>query len=186
MDLDYSKETPEDIRLLDFIKAVLALKEVRRQGWIDVGVPDSESVADHTFGTSMIAMIISDKAGCNTERVLKMALLHDIAEVIIGDITPDTMPPDEKRKLESKAMEKILDKLPDMMQDSYKAMWHEYVDCRTDEAILVHNADKLDMAIQVKKYESQMTSASLAAFLKSAKDGIVDDNPELLIREVRL
>ena len=172
--------------MLDFIKAVLDLKEVRRQGWVDAGIDGAESVADHTFGTSMITMILSDKAGCNTERALKMALLHDMAEAVTGDIVPGTMPPDKKREQENRVINEILGRLPDMMQDTYKEVWREYAECQTEEAILVHNADRLDMAIQAKRYGPQMTSALLAEFLKSAKDGIIDSNPELLMREVRL
>lgn len=186
MDPDYWKATHGSIRLLEFIKAVLDLKEVRRQGWANVGILDAESVADHTFGTSMITMILSDRAGCNTERALKMALLHDMAEAVTGDIVSGTMPSDEKREQESKVINEMLGRLPDTIQDEYKAVWREYIDCQTDEAILVHNADRLDMAIQAKRYGPQMTSASLAKFLKSAKDGIIDTHPELLMREVRL
>ena len=185
-DPDCWKGTHEGIRLLDFINAVLDLKEVRRQGWINVGIPDAESVADHTFSTSMITMILSDKAGCDTERAMKMAMLHDMAESVTGDIIPGVMPSEKKRAQESKVIDQMISRLPDAMRESYRAIWREYVDCQTDEAILVHNADKLDMAIQAKRYGTLMAPDALASFLKSAKDAIIDSNPKLLIDEVRL
>ena len=68
--------------LFDFFYIVSELKKVQRKGWHDkVGITHPESVADHSYGTAIMAMIFSDNSGSlNTERIMKMALLHDLAE----------------------------------------------------------------------------------------------------------
>ena len=65
------------------------LKTVKRKGWvIRSKVKEVESVADHSYAATSIAMIISDLVGTNTEKVMKMMLIHDLPEGIIGDLVP--------------------------------------------------------------------------------------------------
>jgi putative hydrolase of HD superfamily len=69
-----------------FFRSVLELKSIRRAGWVlKVQVEDAESVADHTFSMATIAMLLSDMLGLDTHKVIKMVLMHDLAESIVGD-----------------------------------------------------------------------------------------------------
>ena len=81
----------------DFFQKVLELKNVPRRGWKEkLGIDNPESVADHSYSTTVISMILSDMEGLNSEKIIRMALLHDLAESIIGDITPDHITKSEK------------------------------------------------------------------------------------------
>ena len=81
----------------EFFKITTNLKKIPRKGWTTkLGISSPESVADHTFSMSTIAMVLADLQKLNTEKVLKMSLLHDIAESITGDLTPDDISKDEK------------------------------------------------------------------------------------------
>ena len=72
-----------------FFHSILHLKSVRRAGWVSkVKVENAESVADHTFSMATMAMLLSDMLGFNTQRVIKMVLIHDLAESIVGDYMP--------------------------------------------------------------------------------------------------
>ena len=65
----------------DFFQKVLELKNIPRQGWKEkLGINNPESVADHSYSTSVISMILSDLEGLNSEKIIRMALLHDLAE----------------------------------------------------------------------------------------------------------
>ncbi|MBI5859248.1 MAG: HD domain-containing protein, partial [Nitrosarchaeum sp.] len=76
--------------ILDFFNTSANLKKIPRQGWIDkLSIDNPESVADHTFSMAMMGMIFSDLENYDTEKILKMILLHDLAESITGDITPE-------------------------------------------------------------------------------------------------
>jgi len=80
-----------------FFQKVLELKNVPRQGWKEkLGIINPESVAEHSYSTAVISMILSDLEGLNTEKIIKMSLLHDLAESIIGDIIPDNIAKNEK------------------------------------------------------------------------------------------
>lgn len=138
---------------MDLANAALDLKEIYRSGWIKAGVKEGETVAEHSYSASIIAMALSDMEGLDTERVVKMSLLHDIAEGIVGDITPDQMPRNEKKKHTQKAMDDILERLPKKIHSQYKDIWNEYVEAKTPESVLVHDADKIDMFMESKRYK---------------------------------
>lgn len=159
--------------ILDFFNIVANLKKIPRQGWIEkAGIHNPESVADHTYSLTVMAMILSELNHLDSGKTIKMSLLHDLAESITGDITPDTMPKNEKTVLENDAMNKILKKLPDNLQEKYQTIWREYQDNQTKEAQLVHDLDKVEMALQAKIYSKDMSSTALKQFLNSAVSSV--------------
>ncbi len=90
--------------IFDFLKHAVNLKDVSRQGWIEkLSIDDPESVADHSYSMAVIGMVISDLENYNTEKILKMILLHDLAESKIGDYTPGKISHVEKKELENTA-----------------------------------------------------------------------------------
>ena len=168
--------------LVSFFHVVCNLKKVRRSGWIHkANIPSPESVADHSYSTCMMSMVLSEILNLDTEHIMKMANLHDLAESIVGDSMPDVISHDEKIIHESKAMEEIISKLPDNLHQKYLDIWNEYVENKTLSSKFVHNIDKLEMAMQAKAYELDgYSKQSLQLFLRSATDYISDDKFELV------
>lgn len=160
--------------LFDFFYLVSELKKVPRKGWISkVGIEHPESVADHSYGTAIMAMVLSDSHDLDTEKILKMALLHDLAESITGDFMPDEISKENKKIAEDDAMKEIFSKLPDKLAEQYDRIWKEYMQSDTNESILVHEIDKLEMAIQAAKYSSEgFSNEKLGMFVDSAKKEI--------------
>ena len=90
--------------ILDFFKTAVNLKNISRQGWIDkLSLKHPESVADHSYSMAIMGMIISDLENYNSEKILKMILLHDLAESKIGDYTPNKISKENKIKIENNA-----------------------------------------------------------------------------------
>lgn len=160
--------------LFDFFYLVSELKKVPRKGWISkVGIEHPESVADHSYGTAIMAMVLSDSQKLNTEKILKMALLHDLAESITGDFMPDEISKENKKISEEEAMKEIFSKLPENLAVQYDKVWQEFIQADTKESILVHEIDKLEMAIQAAKYSSEgFSNEKLSLFVDSAKKEI--------------
>ncbi|MEM3032072.1 MAG: HD domain-containing protein, partial [Nitrososphaerota archaeon] len=67
--------------------AATILKRVERRGWVEAGLRDVESVADHSFSLALLAMTYAAAKGLNIYRAVGMALLHDLAEAYTGDLT---------------------------------------------------------------------------------------------------
>ena len=168
-----------------FFFQIAELKKLPRSGWkIKVGLENSESVAEHSYMMSVMSMVLSDMKSLNSEKVLKMSILHDWAESKIGDFMPDQIGYDKKSELESYAMSEILESLPQKIQDDYKNMWNEFLLRETPEARLVHEFDKLEMALQAKIYEKDVDPEKVKPFIISAVEQIIDPDVKKILMDI--
>ena len=156
--------------LLNFFQKVLELKNIPRQGWKDkLQIDDVESVAEHTYSTAIMSMIYSDLQKLDTEKIIKMTLLHDLAESITGDLTPDKISKKSKYEKENLAMKQILSNIPNKVSKSYYKIWDEYQNVSSEEAKLVHEIDKLEMVFQAKYYcDKGYPKEKLRSFFQTA------------------
>lgn len=141
---------------LHILRAANRLKLVSRTGWLLRGVQPAESVADHTYGVALTALFLADliDESVHRERLLILALLHDLAESVTGDIpTPAGrfFPPGAKEKLEAQAVASLLQDWP--AGQDYVELWQEYAEASTVEGRLVRDADRLEMLLQADTYE---------------------------------
>lgn len=168
--------------IVSFFHVVCNLKKVRRSGWIHKSnILSPESVADHSYSMCMMSMVLSEILNLDTAHIMKMANLHDLAESIVGDNTPDMISHDEKIIQETNTMREIISKLPDNLHKKYLDIWNEYVENKTISSKFVHNIDKLEMALQAKEYELDgYSKRSLQVFLTSAAEYISNDEFELV------
>ena len=158
--------------LVEFLETAGRLKRTPRAGWVDVGIQQPESVADHTFRTSIVCMIYADMEGLDQLKLLRMALIHDLPEAITGDLTPSKKTEEIKGR-EDAAINHILGLLPKKQREKYLIDWNEYREGKTKEAKAVRQLEKLEMALQAKEYEkAKSTGQSLKRFIKSAEKAI--------------
>ncbi len=172
--------------ILDFFKTAANLKKISRQGWIDkLSLDTPESVADHSYSMAVISMVISDLGNYNSEKIIKMVLLHDLAESKIGDHTPEQLSKEKKINLENNAFNEIIKNLPDLIKSQYLQIWQEYQENTSLESKLVHQIDKLEMVLQANIYKKDGHSQKkLESFFKSAKIDITDTKLKELFTEI--
>jgi putative hydrolase of HD superfamily len=98
-------------KIVAFLREISKLKSLDRTGWVIRSVPKPESVAGHMYRMSLIALLALDRsltADLDMDKVIKMCLVHDMAECIVGDITPhDGIDEEEKHRLEMEAMQSL-------------------------------------------------------------------------------
>lgn len=134
------------------------LKYKIRSGWNEthwnVNRERLESIAEHIYGTCILALSIDSEfeTGLDIGKVIKMLVLHELGEVVIGDITPfDNITPEEKMKNEHAAIKEVLGDL--IKREEYFALLLEFDERKTKEAIFAYHCDKLDADIQAKVYQ---------------------------------
>jgi putative hydrolase of HD superfamily len=136
------------------------LKGLERTGWLLRGMPcGTESVAAHSFGVSITAMLLADElagkdVAIDTCRLLRIALVHDWAEARIGDM-PRTATTyfgtKERKRAEEAAFSDIVDGMS--RGDRYRELFVEYEERQTLEARLVKAADIIDLLVEVLALE---------------------------------
>lgn len=140
------------------------LKRLPRTGWLLAGVSPVESIADHSFATALLALQLAQAineeymvqgldAPLNVERVLRIALLHDLGESVLTDLpkrTSQAIGETAKAAAEEKAWQ-VLEPSP-LHTGSLREAWQEYAVGESNEARLVKDADKLEMLHQALRY----------------------------------
>lgn len=139
----------------------LALKELPRAGWVRAGVRSPESVAAHSWGVAWLVLVLCPPH-LDREKALCIAIVHDLAEVRVGDITPhDGVAPHDKHAREQAAFAALNTGLPVDLMPFAQAYGS------TPEGRFVKACDKLDMALQAQRYTAEQGLA-LQEFIDSA------------------
>ncbi|GAB1599658.1 HD domain-containing protein 2-like [Argonauta hians] len=159
-------------KLFEFMTLVGQLKRIRRTGWIRKNISDPESVSDHMYRMAMLAFLAEPTLGVDRERCIKLALVHDLAESIVGDLAPsDNVSKPEKRRREETAMNLIKDMVGGAVGEEFLQLWLEYENASSKEAEYVKDLDKFEMVLQAYEYEQlDRKPKSLQEFFDSTKD----------------
>jgi putative hydrolase of HD superfamily len=164
---------------LDFLSTITKLKTVVRSGWPLRGVPNGESVADHSFQVAIMSMFLAPKVGVDQNKSVLMALIHDIGESIIGDEITERGGFDlpnlaQKQADERNAVQLIFSRAG---MEEYLDLFDEFVANETPEAQFVRQLDKLEAAIQAHEY-AKSSGINLDEFYISARKQV--SNPVLV------
>lgn len=169
--------------LLRFFHRAGRLKETPRAGWALRGIRDPESVAEHSHRAALLALVLAPAArpGLDVARCVAMALVHDLAESSVGDITPfDGVPPEEKRRREEGAMRELASLAGD---HAVLDLWREYDAAETPEARFVKELDRLETVLQAYEYGSrdEVGHAVLDEFWSAADARVASPLPRALL-----
>jgi 5'-deoxynucleotidase len=172
------------------------LKRLDRTGWVLRGLPNgTESVAAHSFGVAVTAMLLADElqthgVEVDVEKLVRIALLHDWAEARVGDMprtATEYFGADTRRRAESAAFSDMVCHLGNQVR--YDGLYNDYELRESVEARLVKAADILDLLMQVLSLE-RAGARGLDEFWDVAKnpdfqlEGVARDKVEQLIRSL--
>lgn len=143
--------------MYELLKRINYLKKIPRMGWLESGINGSEAedVAQHSFETAAISLILADllEEEIDSEKVLRMAVVHDWAESITGDFSKDMslqIGEGVKNRIEEKAMENLLSS--DVIRGGdYLRIWKEYSEGKSRESKIVFLADRLSILIEASR-----------------------------------
>ncbi len=141
------------------------LKQLPRTGWLLAGIRQPESIADHSFAMSWLAIFLAEAINTNyalqgltaplqVAHIIQIALVHDLAESVLTDLpkrSTELIGKAVKQQAEADALAQLFRQMPNGAH--YCACWQEYADGATPEGRLVRDADKLEMVHQALRYE---------------------------------
>lgn len=133
------------------------LKNVIRTGWKNWNVERErvESVAEHIFGVQMLAIAMKSEYEYDIDimKVVFMLAVHELGEIVIGDLTMFEISKEEKAKREKEAVHKILCGLLDGKE--IENLFKEFDSHSTKEAMFAYQCDKLECDLQSKLYDEE-------------------------------
>ncbi|KAF2368742.1 HD domain [Trinorchestia longiramus] len=141
-------------KYIDFLSEVSKLKHLDRTGWVLHKVPKPETVSGHMYRMAIAAMTLDHTDNVDTNKVLRMCLVHDLAECQVGDITPQCgVSEQEKHSREMASMQFLTGLISPAVGIDMLNLFKEYEDQSTPESQLVKDLDKFDMILQAFEYE---------------------------------
>ena len=146
---------------VQFFHYLERLKIEKREGWRRFGISQGESIADHMYRMSLITMLAPPELAARLDipRCTRMALIHDMAEGLVGDLTPvDGIPKVEKSRREADTIDWVAHGLLGKVHkgiagQDLKSIWWEYEEGTTPESKFVHDVDKIELILQMVEYE---------------------------------
>ncbi|GAM86329.1 hypothetical protein ANO11243_043430 [Dothideomycetidae sp. 11243] len=151
--------------ILEYCHLLERLKLTKREGWRRFGVNHGESISDHMWRMAMLTMIAPPPLASQLDlhKCMKMALIHDIPESLVGDLTPaDAVPKPEKFRREALTMDFITkDLLKNVPVEGMnvgrdmEATWQEFEEGKTLESRFVQDLDKIELLLQMVEYEKR-------------------------------
>jgi putative hydrolases of HD superfamily len=130
------------------------LKNLPRAGWLFLGIPQPESVAEHSFRVGLVGMVLAATDGADVGRTAALCLMHDAHETRIGDVPSvgrayiTTAAPEAVTAHQTAAM-------PDEVAKVVQELTAEYEAADTPESRLAHDADKIETLLQAIEYQAQ-------------------------------
>ena len=138
---------------MEFLHKIEDLKTTLRWGKVISG-NRSESTAEHSWRLAMMAFLLARelKLEIDIDKAIMIALVHDLAEAITGDIPANLTRgnkdlTEEKRINETKAFEKFRDSLNVELGQEINELWLEFEDFDTEEGKFVQGLDKIEAMV---------------------------------------
>ncbi|KAG0149228.1 hypothetical protein CROQUDRAFT_653782 [Cronartium quercuum f. sp. fusiforme G11] len=153
---------------IQFMHILEKLKTTKRAGWVREGAREPESISDHMYRMAMLAMLSQEDATLDVPKCVMLAIVHDLAEAEVGDITPhDGISREEKHRREETAMTRFTSELLPAGSVAGKRiwdLWQEYEAGQSREARFVKDLDRFELALQGVEYERRDQLSGLQDF----------------------
>jgi 5'-deoxynucleotidase YfbR-like HD superfamily hydrolase len=176
MDDNACYDTAEAQRIIDFLKYAEGLKTEPRDLNLSTGEP--ETVASHCWRMALMVMLVGPKLAqpADMERMLKLALVHDLVEIEAGDVPVfkhfrDGNAQLAKHRAETAAMDNMVAML-NGDGGEIKELWEEYEEQLTFEARVVKAIDKLEARFQFHMDPKRVLSTHEEKLMTPMRDNI--------------
>ncbi|PIP23232.1 MAG: hypothetical protein COX90_01810 [Candidatus Nealsonbacteria bacterium CG_4_10_14_0_2_um_filter_38_17] len=190
--------------LVDFFIKVGELENIPKRGWLLIGEKNPQTIADHIFRVAIMAWVLAKerKTNFNMERVIKLALVHDLCELYAGDTTPydygqilpknkkkwpelfDKWPrfpkskklkfSKEKHRNERKSLKRLTGKLPSSLKKEFLALWTDYECLKSKEAKFVSQINRIETLLRALEYAKKKKTQPYRSWWIGSKERVDD------------
>lgn len=179
---------------------------MKRRDWVIREIKNPESIADHSFRSAIMAWVLAERKHkkLNLEKLLKIALIHDICDIYSGDITSydSILPKNKKKRLEllktwprfsekekkelakktykkeKEGLEKLIANLPTKLKSEMRRLWLDCENGSSPEGRFFKHADRIETFLQAVEYWKAHKKPAQKPFWIQAHE--LHDDPVLL------
>ncbi|MBP5352372.1 MAG: HD domain-containing protein [Alphaproteobacteria bacterium] len=161
-------------QILNLAEVLGDMKTLKRTGWKNRCVPNPESDAEHSYSLAMLVLLLAPPH-LDLLKALKLALVHDLPEVLCGDHVPGELSMETKAEREDEAMRRIAALVG---ENELHELFTEFELHRSPEAEFVWVLDRLDNVFTAHYYDQRLDKGLSTEFAKSAREriGVLHDN----------
>jgi putative hydrolase of HD superfamily len=170
---------------MKFLLEIDSLKSVIRQNYLSDG-SRRENDVEHSWHMAMMVMVLAEYfEGLDVLKTIKMALMHDIVEIVAGDtFAYDEKGYEDKDEREQLAAKKIFSMLPGGQENEYTALWQEFEAMESKEALCASMMDRIQPLMMNTGSEGKMwLSRGVTAEMVRKRNRIVLDKAPQCIKE---
>jgi len=188
---------------LNFLIEIQKLKETPRSGWVLMKVKNPETIADHIFQVTFFGWLLGKEKNLNVEKIIKMALSHDLCEVYAGDMTPFfyweglnrekiedekillrgiRLSKEEKEKRgkekferEKNSLSKLLSFLKPELKDEIFSLWLSFEKKISDEGKFTKQLDRIMTLLQAIQYFGPEKTSGGTSWWELTEEIVEDD-----------
>lgn len=176
--MDKMKNRDQLTRLADFLFEVGMLRKTPRTGYQFLGT-GQENVAEHSFRTAVIGMILARQLGADESHTMMMCLFHDLHEARTGDFNYVAHIYNSSRR--TQALEHCL--AGTGLSDTVLPLWEELETAETMEAQAAQDADQIDMILNLKE-QSDLGNKYADKWMESALKRLRTDAGKALAQKI--
>ncbi|HHE76815.1 MAG TPA: HD domain-containing protein [Candidatus Parcubacteria bacterium] len=195
--------------ILDFIVKVNKLKQTPRTGWALRGIKQGETIAGHSFALAITSWVLPQtlKKRLSIERLVKMALSHELCEVFADDATPYEflksrqkmkfqkwirLSQKEKKesfkkdfKKEKKALQELIKNLPQNSKKEIFLLWKDFKEQKSKEARYLNQFYVFNTLLQALLYWQEDKKFPIAPWWEWAFERVESSEVLELLKELK-
>ena len=176
--MDNMKDRDQLTRLADFLFEVGMLRKTPRTGYQFLGT-GQENVAEHSFRTAVIGMILARQLGANESHTMMMCLFHDLHEARTGDFNYVAHIYNSSKR--TKALKHCLSGTG--LSDTILPLWEELEKAETPEAKAAQDADQIDMILNLKE-QLDLGNKYAGKWMESALKRLMTEPGQALAKKI--
>lgn len=186
------------------------LRDVKRKGVSLYGVKDPESIIEHSFRTAFMAWILGEERKIDIEKAIKISIIHELAKIQTGDITPYDallsgktekrekilkkwvrLPLSKKKEMEEerikkqyKALLKIISKLPARLKKELEDLWLDFQNQRGEESRFIAQVNVIENLIAAVEWKKKNKDFPTESWWEHAQEVVYEPILLKLLKEI--
>lgn len=168
-----------------FFGEINSLKHRERQGWKDKDVErPRDTIASHSYGAALIGWFLAEREDLDSDRMVKMLLVHDLVMARMDDLTPEDDEYSDKKSIERERLAQVLEQVPEDFREEARELIEELRDRETTLSRAAKDADRLDTLMQAVTYSEEASSPFIREFLEHARTDVESDSAREILHRV--